>query len=90
MSDGNTISEKTKLSLGFLVTVFGMIGAVFAFVLALNTRVATVEAGQKNHDDLDNRRVEAIEKKQDKYTDTVMSIDSRLSRIEGMLSGGKP
>jgi len=65
-----------------LISAF-LAGAGFLF--NLSGEVATVKASIRGHEVIDDKRVEMIERKQDRTSEVMQSIDNRLSRIEGAL-----
>lgn len=79
------ISESTRTTLGFLVVTIGLLGAVFAFVLNIASRVTAMETNQRNHESTDDKRVELLMTKSDRCFDFMQRVDSRVSRLEGRI-----
>lgn len=84
-----TISERTRIPISLLIVLVGGFTAVGGLIFNMVGDIGAVKAAVKNHEVLDDRRVEVIEKKQEKYNDSLQVIDSRLSRIEGLLESKK-
>lgn len=78
----NIIDEKTKLPLSLIIGLVLTVVSIVAWGASMETKLS-------EHGSMDDRRVYEIQAKQDKIFDALTSIDQRLSRIEGRITGGE-